>query len=95
MKTATLPPLRVEPELRQQALRELRGEETLSSFVEEAVREHVERRRLQREFLARGLASAKRAKRTGLTYGIDDVMRSLERLSAPSSPSRRASRPRR
>ena len=39
MKTATLPSLRVEPELRDAAESVLQAGETLSSFVETAVRE--------------------------------------------------------
>ena len=44
MKTATIPPLRVEPALRDAAQDVLRPDESLSSFVESSVREAVERR---------------------------------------------------
>ncbi|WP_333629965.1 YlcI/YnfO family protein, partial [Agrobacterium cavarae] len=56
MKSATLPPLRVEPEFREKAQSVLREGETLSSFIEEAVRKQVEIRKSQAEFIARGLA---------------------------------------
>ena len=57
MKTATFPSLRVEPELREAAEAVLQEGETLSSLIETAVRETVERRRMRAEFIARGLAS--------------------------------------
>jgi predicted transcriptional regulator len=96
MKSATLPPLRVEPAVRHAAERELRDDETLSSFVEKAVRELIERRRSQREFIQRGLESARKAERTGVTFGVDEVMGSLERLTAKAArPRRSGSRARR
>ena len=39
--------------------------ESLSEFVEASVRASVERRRVQSEFIARGLRSRDQAKRTG------------------------------
>lgn len=57
MKTATIPSLRVEPELRTAAEDVLEEGETLSSFVEQSIRDGVQRRRAQREFIARGLKS--------------------------------------
>ena len=56
MKTATIPSLRVDPELRQAAESVLEKGETLSSFVEQSLRTSIEHRRMQREFIARGLA---------------------------------------
>lgn len=44
MKTATIPALRVTPDLRQAAQSVLREGETLSGFVEESLRSQVERR---------------------------------------------------
>jgi hypothetical protein len=43
----------------------LQDGETLSSFVEQSIREGIERRRLQSEFIARGIASRDEARRTG------------------------------
>jgi predicted transcriptional regulator len=57
MKTATMPPLRVQPELRQAAEEMLRPGETLSGFVEDALRRNVELRRAQQAFIERGLTS--------------------------------------
>jgi predicted transcriptional regulator len=63
MKTATIPSLRVEPELRTAVEDVLEEGETLSSFVERSIREGVQRRQAQREFIARGLKSRKAAVR--------------------------------
>lgn len=65
MKTATLPPLRVDPKLREAAESVLESGETLSGFIEASVRETIERRRARAEFIARGLASRRQAERTG------------------------------
>ena len=74
MKTATLPSLRVEAELRQAAESVLKKGETLSSFVEESVRAQVRKRQLQDEFIKRGLASLEESKRTGVYYSVDESM---------------------
>ena len=65
MKTATFPSVRVEPELRQAAESVLSDGESLSAFVEQSIRANIERRRLQGDFVARGLASRDRAKENG------------------------------
>lgn len=80
MKTATLPPLRVDPELRQAAEAVLREGESLSSFMEQSLRDEVNRRRMQTEFIARGLAAGEEAKRTGVYYTVDEVMGSLRQM---------------
>ena len=80
MKTASLPSLRVEPELRDAAESVLNAGETLSSFVESSVRAQIEYRRSQREFIARGLASRDDAKRTGIYFNADDVHAELRAM---------------
>lgn len=80
MKTATLPSLRVEPELRIAVETTLYENETLSSFMEQALREQVKRRQLQDEFIARGLASRDKAKQTGEYYDANDVLTGLNTL---------------
>lgn len=80
MKTATLPSLRVEPELRKAAEAVLHEGESLSSFMEQSLRDEVNRRRTQAEFIARGLASREEAKRTGVYYTVDEVMGSLRSM---------------
>ena len=77
MKTASMPSLRVEPELRAAAEAVLENGETLSSFLEQSLRAQVTRRQLQQEFVARGLASAEEARRTGEYYSADEVMQGL------------------
>lgn len=82
MKTATFPSLRVEPELREAAEQSLQDGETISGFVEQAIRDSVERRRHQREFIARGLASRDEAKRTGVYIKSDVVIGRLANMLA-------------
>lgn len=82
MKTATLPSLRVEPELREAAESVLADGESLSSFIEACVRETIERRRVRAEFIARGLASRDDAKRTGIYYSVDEVHAHLRKSLA-------------
>jgi hypothetical protein len=77
MKTATLPSLRVDPALRQAAEDVLLDGESLSSFVEQSVRANIERRIAQDKFIACGLASRDKAKRTAAYVSSDDVMKGL------------------
>lgn len=79
MKTATIPSVRVEPEFRAEVESVLAEGETLSEFVEASVRASVERRRLQAEFIARGLRSRDDARRTGEYVDADDVVAALQR----------------
>ena len=78
MKTATLPSLRVDPELRAAAEGVLQKGETLSAFVESAVKAQVHYRKAQAEFIARGLASREEAKRTGVYYSSEEVLGELK-----------------
>jgi hypothetical protein len=57
MKTTTIPSIRVEPDFCAAVGAVLAEGETLSQFVEASVRANVERRRMQAEFVARGLRS--------------------------------------
>lgn len=82
MKTASIPSLRVDPELRQAAESVLQEGETLSSFVEQSLRANIAQRKMQREFIARGLASRTEAKRTGEYYPADEVLHELDDLLA-------------
>ena len=77
MKTATIPSLRVQPELRQSAEAVLREGETLSSFVEEAVRRNVTYRRAQQDFIARGLAARDAARVSGEYVDAAEVLDKL------------------
>jgi hypothetical protein len=80
MKSATFPSLKVEPALREAAEQSLEEGETLSAFVEKSIRDSIEKRRLQREFLARGLASREEAMRTGAYRSADAVLNRLEQM---------------
>lgn len=65
MKSASIPAVRVPPELRQAAEELLQSGETLSSFVEEAVRRNIEFRQAQQAFIKRGLASSEATRQRG------------------------------
>lgn len=93
MKTATLPPLRVEPALRDAAESVLKEGETLSSFVETAVREQVALRRQREAFIARGILSRDDAQRTGVYHDaaavIGELRGMLGEAKAKAKPGRR------
>jgi len=82
MKTATIPSLRVDPELRHAAESVLQDGETLSSFVEQSLRSNIDRRRFQQEFISRGLASRDQARLSGEYIPAEDVQRELEDMLA-------------
>lgn len=79
MKTTSIPSVRVEPELRAEVESLLGEGETLSQFVEASVRASVQRRRLQAEFVARGMHSLAEAGRTGDYVDADAVIDRLQR----------------
>ena len=90
MKTASMPSLRVDPELRHDAESVLRDGETLSSFMEQALRSSIQSRRVQKEFIARGLTSRDEAKRTGEYFAAEDVLvETLEMLSQAQTKARK------
>ncbi len=82
MKTTTIPPLRVSPELRKQAEAVLGHGETLSGFVLDALNRNIEYRKVRQEFIARGLASAARARKTGKYVPANRVIGKLARKLA-------------
>ncbi|GLR58318.1 hypothetical protein GCM10007919_30440 [Rhizobium indigoferae] len=73
MKTASLPSLRVDPELRAAAESVLKEGESLSSLIEDSLRRQIDYRKTQAEFIARGLAGLADAERTGVFYTTDDI----------------------
>lgn len=77
MKTAQLPPVRVEASVREEIEAVLREGESLSEFVETAAVQAARRRKAQEEFLARGRASLAEAKRTGEFYVADKVLEDM------------------
>lgn len=82
MKSAVLPQVRVEPELRAELEAALRPGETLSEFVEASVRGALEYRRVQDEFHARGDAAWRAYQRTGISHSADEVMAELRTMTA-------------
>ncbi len=78
MKTATIPSLRVNPELRHAAESVLQDGETLSSFVIQSLRNGIQYRQMQKEFIARGFASLEEARRTGEYFDAKDVLNDLD-----------------
>ncbi|OJY94854.1 MAG: prevent-host-death protein [Lysobacterales bacterium 63-13] len=89
MKSATLPPLRVAPELRQAAESVLQEGESLSSLMEQSLRGEVNRRRMQAEFIARGLAARDEAQRTGVYVGKEESLAALDAVLARHKPGAR------
>ncbi|MDT7835354.1 YlcI/YnfO family protein [Aquabacterium sp. OR-4] len=79
MKTTTIPSIRVEPDFRAEVEAVLAEGETLTQFVEASIRATVERRRMQAEFIARGLRSRDKARRTGDYVDADVVIDNLQR----------------
>jgi predicted transcriptional regulator len=89
MKTATIPSLRVDPDLRRAVEEVLADGETLSGFVEQSLREGVQRRRLQSEFIARGLRARDNAHQSGHHVSSEAV---IDRLETMLSKARAATR---
>ena len=82
MKTTTIPSLRVSPDLRKQAEIVLEEGETLSGFVLDAVTRSIESRKVRQEFIARGLASAVKRRKSGRYISADRVIAKLGRRLA-------------
>lgn len=83
-KTSTIPPLRVKEEVRAAAEAALMEGETLSGFVLEAIQFNIQRRTMQQEFVARGLAARDEARRTGKYVLADEVLAGLDKTLARS-----------
>ena len=88
MKTATIPSLRVEPELRQSAESILQEGETLSGFVEQAIRASINHRKAEREFIARGLAARDSALHSNRYIHADTVVARLDAMLAQARADR-------
>lgn len=78
MKTATLPPIRVAPDFRLELEGVLEQGESLSQFVENAVRATVAKRKNQAEFVRRGIAAIEATKRDGSAIPAAVVIAKLE-----------------
>jgi predicted transcriptional regulator len=78
-KTSTIPPLRVSESVRTAAEAALMEGETLSGFVLESIQFNIQRRSMQQEFVARGLAARDEARRTGEYVSADEVLAGLDK----------------
>ena len=78
IKDAVIPQIRVESELRASLDAVLRSGETLTEFVEVAVRNAVEYRRVQTDFASRCDASLAEYERTGVSIPAAQVIAKLE-----------------
>src|SRR5512145_1830085 len=93
MKSAQLPPVRVEPAVREEIESALREGETLSEFVEASALQEARRRKAQREFLERGRASLAKAKKTGKFHSLNETLDRMQaRLEKRMAEHRHASR---
>jgi hypothetical protein len=80
MKSATIPSLRVDPKLRADAEEILCEGETLTGFVIQSLRDGIAYRRMQKEFIERGLASRDNALLTGEYFDVADVLNELDEM---------------
>ena len=78
MKTAQLPPVRVEPSVREEIESVLRQGESLSQFVEEAAVQAAQRRKSQQAFLARGRDALKRAEQSGEYHAAREALDAMQ-----------------
>lgn len=81
-KTATLPSLRVDQDLRAAAEKALDPNESLSGLIETAVRNEIAHRTARTAFLVRGLAAGMRARESGQYRSADEVVERLEGILA-------------
>jgi hypothetical protein len=78
MKTAVIPQIRVEPELRADLESVLKRGETLTEFVEVSVRNAIAFRRMQTQFHERAQAASEEYHRTGVSVPVDAVLGRLQ-----------------
>jgi hypothetical protein len=78
MKSAVIPQIRVEPELRAELEAVLRQGETLTDFVEGTVRTAIAFRRVQTAFHARAQAASEAYHQTGVSVPIEPVLQKLQ-----------------
>lgn len=78
MKSAVIPQIRVEPELRAELESVLRPGETLTDFVEASVRNAIAFRRVQTAFHDRAQAASEAYHRTGVSVPVEVVLTRLQ-----------------
>lgn len=90
MKTATIPPVRIDPSFRKDIEQSLAAGESLASLVETAVRNEVTRRRVHSEFTRRGMAAIHSTVFSGDGVPAEAVIAKLEMKLAAARKSKRA-----
>ncbi len=85
MKSSSFPSVRVDPDLRQAAEDLLMEGESLSSFVEQSIRQQVQHRHMQQEFIARGMKSRQEAKRKNDYISSEEVLNGLDEMLSMAS----------
>lgn len=88
MKTASLPPVRIEPAFRRAAEEVLQPGETLTQLVESAVRTAVSARKNQAEFLRRGMQAIEETRLEATGIPAEQVIAGLEARLAAARQSR-------
>ena len=78
MKSAVIPQIRVEPELRAALESVLRQGETVTEFVDVSVRNAIAFRRVQTEFHARAQAASEAYHQTGGSVPVEAVLGRLQ-----------------
>ncbi|MCV2353277.1 hypothetical protein LNV09_03780 [Paucibacter sp. B2R-40] len=78
MKTAVIPQIRVEPELRADLESVLLQGETLTDFVEATMRNAIAFRRVQTAFHARAQAASEEYHQTGVAAPVETVLAKLQ-----------------
>ncbi|MDY0329479.1 MAG: YlcI/YnfO family protein [Thiomonas sp.] len=78
MKSAVIPQIRVEPELRAELESVLKQGETLTDFVEATVRSAIAFRRVQNAFHERAQAASEEYHRSGAAAPVEAVLERLQ-----------------
>jgi hypothetical protein len=78
MKSAVIPQIRVEPELRAELESVLRQGETLTDFVEATVRNAIALRRIQTAFHGRAQAASEACHQTGVSVSVETVLKRFQ-----------------
>lgn len=90
MKTASLPPVRIEPSLREEIEQSLDQNETIASLVKTAVRKEISRRKTQAEFVRRGMAAIERTVHASDGISLDAMLGRLEHKLAAAKAQKKA-----
>ena len=80
MKSATIPPLRVDPELRSAVESILQEGETLSSFVIDSIKDGIQNRQAKQAFIERGLKARDESRKSGEYYDAHNVLDELKNM---------------